>query len=181
MASQERLQKIIAASGIASRRKAEVLIMEGRVSVNGQVITRLGTQADAFNDHIKVDGKLIHPPARKHYILLNKPKGVISTAADPFGRAKVTDYVKAKERLFPVGRLDFNTEGIILLTNDGEFSKIIADAGDAFPKVYQVKSGESLRSLHCFAFVLGFGCPTVRNWLPAKSVCCAKASMHGSR
>jgi 23S rRNA pseudouridine2605 synthase len=139
MPSQERLQKIIAASGIASRRKAEVLIAEGRVTVNGQVITRLGTQADAFNDHIKVDGKLIRPPARKHYVLLNKPKGVISTAADPFGRAKVTDYVKTKERLFPVGRLDFHTEGIILLTNDGEFSKTVADAGDAFPKVYQVK------------------------------------------
>ncbi len=139
MPSHERLQKIIAASGIASRRKAEVLIEEGRVTVNGQVVTRLGTLADAVTDHIKVDGKLIRPPTRKRYVLLNKPKGVISTLADPFGRAKVTDYVKSKERLFPVGRLDFNTEGIILLTNDGEFSRIIADAGEAFPKVYQVK------------------------------------------
>lgn len=139
MPDQERLQKIIAASGIASRRKAEVLIKEGRVTVNGEVITRLGTQADALHDHIKVDGKLVRPPERKHYVLLNKPKGVLSTAADPLGRAKVTDYVKAKARLFPVGRLDCNTEGIILLTNDGAFSNAIADAGDAFPKVYQVK------------------------------------------
>ncbi len=139
MSSLERLQKIIAASGIASRRKAEVLITEGRVTVNGQVVTRLGTQADASRDHIKVDGKLIHSPARKQYVLLNKPKGVVSTAADPLGRVKVTDYVKAKGRLFPVGRLDFNTEGVILLTNDGEFSRIIADAGESFPKIYQVK------------------------------------------
>src|SRR5512135_2687764 len=139
MSSQERLQKIIAASGITSRRKAEVLIEEGRVTVNGQVVTRLGTMADAATDHIKLDGKLIRPPARKCYVLLNKPKGVISTLADPFGRAKVMDYVKRKERLYPVGRLDFNTEGIILLTNDGEFSRIVADAGEDFPKVYQVK------------------------------------------
>jgi 23S rRNA pseudouridine2605 synthase len=139
MDTEERLQKIIAAAGIASRRRAELLIEAGRVTVNGQVITTLGAKADVNRDHIKVDGKLIHPLARKVYVLLNKPKGVISTVSDPHGRIKVTDLVKVKEKLFPVGRLDYNTEGIILLTNDGEFSKIITDAGDTFPKVYQVK------------------------------------------
>ncbi len=139
METGERLQKIIAAAGIASRRKAELLIKEGRVSVNGQVVTTLGAKADLSCDHIKVDGKLIHAPARKAYVLLNKPKGVVSTVADPAGRPKVTDLVKAKGKLYPVGRLDFNTEGLILLTNDGEFARIISSAGGAFPKVYVVK------------------------------------------
>jgi 23S rRNA pseudouridine2605 synthase len=139
MDTEERLQKIIAAAGIASRRKAELLIEAGRVTVNGQVVMTLGAKADVKRDHIKVDGKLIHPHARKVYVLLNKPKGVISTVADPGGRVKVTDLVKLKEKVFPVGRLDYSTEGIILLTNDGEFSKIVTDAGDAFPKVYHVK------------------------------------------
>jgi 23S rRNA pseudouridine2605 synthase len=139
MRTKERLQKIIAAAGIASRRKAELLIAAGRVTINGKVVTRLGAQADVQQDYVKVDGKLIRPAARKHYVLLNKPKGVISTASDPLGRAKVTDYVRGTGKLFPVGRLDFNTEGIILLTNDGEFSRIVADAGDSFPKVYQLK------------------------------------------
>jgi pseudouridine synthase len=139
MPTQERLQKIIAAAGVASRRKAELLIQEGRVSVNGRVITALGTKADASQDHIKVDGKRIRPPARKVYILLNKPKGVICTREDPQSRIKVTDLVKVKERLYPVGRLDYNTQGLILLTNDGEFAKIVASAGEAFAKVYHVK------------------------------------------
>jgi 23S rRNA pseudouridine2605 synthase len=139
MDTRERLQKIIAEAGTASRRQAELLIKAGRVSVNGQVIVALGTKADANVDHIKVDGKLIRPAVRKIYILLNKPKGVISTAADPRNRLKVTDFVKAKERLYPVGRLDCNTEGLILLTNDGVFAKIVASAGAAFPKVYEVK------------------------------------------
>jgi pseudouridine synthase len=139
MESRERLQKIIAAAGIASRRKAELLIREGRVSVNGRVIATLGAKADIHQDHIKVDGKLIRPPARKTYVLLNKPKGVISTVADTQLRTKVTDLVKVKQNVFPVGRLDCNTEGLILLTNDGEFARIIAAAGTAFPKVYQVK------------------------------------------
>jgi 23S rRNA pseudouridine2605 synthase len=139
MDTGERLQKIIAAAGIVSRRKAELLIEAGRVTVNGQVVTMLGAKADVNRDHIKVDGRLIRPHARKVYVLLNKPKGVISTVSDPDGRIKVTDFVRGKEKLFPVGRLDYNTEGILLLTNDGEFSKIITDAGEAFPKVYQVK------------------------------------------
>jgi 23S rRNA pseudouridine2605 synthase len=135
----ERLQKIIAAAGIASRRKAELLIQAGRVTVNGRIINTLGAKADADADHIKVDGKLIHLHSRKLYVLLNKPKGVVCTVSDPEGRVKVTDMVRVKEKLFPVGRLDFNTEGLILLSNDGEFAKIVTDAGAALPKVYQVK------------------------------------------
>ncbi len=134
-----RLQKIIAAAGIASRRKAELLIKAGRVTVNGTVVTTLGSKADEFRDYIKVDGKLIRTPGRSVYVLLNKPRGVISTVSDPAGRVKVIDLVPVKEKLFPVGRLDYNTEGLILLTNDGEFAKTISAAGPAFPKVYQAK------------------------------------------
>jgi 23S rRNA pseudouridine2605 synthase len=139
MDSQERLQKIIAASGLASRRKAELLIQQGRVTVNGQVITKLGVKADPSRDYIKVDGKLIHGSSQRIYILLNKPREVISSIADPHGRVKVTDLVGVKAKIYPVGRLDYNTEGLILLTNDGDFSKIVTCAGKHMQKVYYVK------------------------------------------
>ena len=138
--TEERLQKIIAASGSASRRGAELLIQEGRVTVNGQVVTRLGAKADPENDSIRVDGRRIRIEAvKKVYLLLNKPKQVMSTVDDPEGRVKVTDLVPAYKRIFPVGRLDYNTEGLILLTNDGEFAGIVSSAGTRFPKVYHVK------------------------------------------
>ena len=137
---EERLQKILAAAGVASRRKAELLIQEGRVAVNGQVVKQLGARADTENDSIRVDSRRIRLNAtKKVYILLNKPKQVMSTVEDPEGRAKVTDLVPAHKRIFPVGRLDYNTEGLILLTNDGDFAKIISSAGKRFPKVYHVK------------------------------------------
>jgi 23S rRNA pseudouridine2605 synthase len=139
MDAEERLQKIIAAAGVTSRRKAEALILEGRVTVNGQVVTQLGAKADPNRDHIKVDGKLIHNDPQKIYILLNKPRQVISTVSDPQGRTKVTDLVDANKKIYPVGRLDYNTEGLILLTNDGEFSRIVTSAGKHLPKVYEVK------------------------------------------
>ena len=135
----ERLQKIISAAGIASRRKAEVLIQDGRVTVNGEVVRELGTKADPFRDHIKVDGKLIRQLPPKIYLLLNKPRNVISSVADPQGRIKVTDLVKTKERVYPVGRLDYDSEGLILLTNDGGFTRIVSSAGSRIPKVYHVK------------------------------------------
>jgi 23S rRNA pseudouridine2605 synthase len=135
----ERLQKILSTAGITSRRKAEVMIQEGRVTINGQVVTELGSKADPSRDHIKVDGKLIKKYPRKTYILLNKPRNVISTVADPQGRMKVTDLIKGSERIYPVGRLDYDSEGIILLTNDGEFSRIVSSAGTQLPKVYHVK------------------------------------------
>jgi 23S rRNA pseudouridine2605 synthase len=139
MDGEERLQKIIAAAGLASRRKAELYIQQGRVTVNGQIVTQLGAKADPSRDHIKVDGKLIHEASRKLYILLNKPRRVISSVADPQGRIKVTDLVDVKAKLYPVGRLDYNTEGLILLTNDGEFARIVSAAGEHLPKVYQAK------------------------------------------
>jgi 23S rRNA pseudouridine2605 synthase len=139
MGNEERLQKIISAAGIASRRKAEELIIQGRVTLNGSVVTELGTKADPVRDHIKVDGKPIRRFPEKVYILLNKPRQVISTVSDPQGRVKVTDLVHSKSRLYPVGRLDYNSEGLILLTNDGEFSRIVASAGGHMPKIYQVK------------------------------------------
>jgi 23S rRNA pseudouridine2605 synthase len=139
MAEGERLQKIIAGAGLASRRKAEELILQGRVSINGKKVTELGTRADPENDHIKVDGKLVHAVRRRIYILLNKPKQVVSTLSDPQGRVKVIDLVKVKERIYPVGRLDYETEGLILLTNDGNFAKIASRAGEALPKHYEVK------------------------------------------
>jgi pseudouridine synthase len=139
MESQERLQKIIAAAGVASRRKAELLIQQGHVTVNGHVVTQLGAKADPQHDHIKVDGKLIRKSFEKLYLLLNKPREVISSVSDPEGRAKVTDLVGVTSKVYPVGRLDYNTEGLILLTNDGEFSKIVTSAGKHMPKVYEVK------------------------------------------
>lgn len=139
MENLERLQKIISTAGIASRRTAEEWIRAGRVTLNGKVVTELGTRADANRDHIKVNGRLIRPAARRVYVLLNKPKGVLTTVSDPEGRMRVTDLVKVKGKLYPVGRLDYNTEGLILLTNDGEFARIVSAAGDALPKVYLAK------------------------------------------
>jgi 23S rRNA pseudouridine2605 synthase len=138
---QERLQKLIAQAGIASRRKAEELIENGEVTVNGETITELGTKANPETDHIKVGGKLINPKLEKRenvYVLLNKPKGYLSSAADPEGRKLVTDLVQGFGRIHPVGRLDFNTEGLIILTNDGEFTNRVA-ASKTVPKVYEVK------------------------------------------
>lgn len=138
---QERLQKLIAQAGIASRRAAEELIKAGEVTVNGE-IAELGAKADPETDHIKVRGRLINPKlqSQQHaYILLNKPKGVLSSVSDPEGRTLVTDLVKGHGKLHPVGRLDFNTEGLIILTNDGEFTNKVA-ASKTIPKVYQVKT-----------------------------------------
>ena len=118
----ERLQKIIAAAGIASRRKAEELITGGLVSVNGQVVTELGTKADRERDHIRVNGKLLHGPERHVYLLMNKPKGYVTTLRDPERRPTVMDLLHGVgARVYPVGRLDYASEGLLLLTNDGEF------------------------------------------------------------
>ena len=137
---QERLQKILAHAGVASRRKAEELIEQGRVSVNGHIITELGSKANPAEDVIKVDGKKLRAPQRHIYILLNKPKNVMSTSSDPEERPTVLEYIKGKikERVYPVGRLDFGSEGLLILTNDGEFTKFMTQAG-IVPKVYQVK------------------------------------------
>ena len=137
----ERLQKLIAQAGIASRRAAEELITAGEVTVNGEIVTELGTKADPEKDHIKVRGRLINAKIANRenvYVLLNKPKGYLSSAADPEGRKLVVDLVKGKGKLHPVGRLDYNTEGLIILTNDGEFTNFVASSRQ-IPKVYEVK------------------------------------------
>jgi 23S rRNA pseudouridine2605 synthase len=136
----ERLQKIISAAGITSRRAAEELIREGRVRVNGKVVTELGTKADATKDHIKVDGKLINPKQPPTYIMLNKPVGFVTTMSDPEGRRTVQDLLKGiKVRVYPVGRLDYNTEGLLLMTNDGDFAHLITHPKHEFPKTYLTK------------------------------------------
>jgi len=140
---EQRLQKLIAAAGIASRRHAEELISAGRVTVNGEVVKELGTKADPEKDHIKVNGKLINPQLRsreKIYVLLNKPKGYLSSVSDPEGRPLVTELLPPSlGKVHPVGRLDFNTEGLLLLTNDGEFTNFITAARNQVEKVYEVK------------------------------------------
>ena len=139
--SEERLQKILARAGIASRRKAEELIREGLVTVNGRV-AGLGDKADPEHDAIKVDGKRVQPASHEHrYLLLNKPKEVMSTVSDPEGRKTVMDFVPPgmRKALVPVGRLDYNTEGLLLLTDDGEFAQRIAHPRYGSTKTYEVK------------------------------------------
>ena len=136
----QRLQKIIAAAGITSRRKAEELITQGRVSVNGQTVTELGTKADLGRDHIKVDGKLLQGAERHVYLLLNKPKGYVTTVTDPERRPTVMDLIKGVgARIYPVGRLDWSSEGLLLLTNDGELASKLTHASSHVPKTYLVK------------------------------------------
>jgi 23S rRNA pseudouridine2605 synthase len=149
---QERLQKLIAAAGVASRRKAEELIQAGEVRVNGQVVTELGTKADPAVDHIKVRGKLINAKLAEQemiYLLLNKPLGFLTSKSDPEGRQLVIDLVgKYRDKVHPVGRLDVNTEGLLLLTNDGAFTQLIAHARNKVAKVYEVKvKGQPSQSL----------------------------------
>lgn len=136
----ERLQKIIAQAGLASRRKAETMIQTGRVRVNGQVVTELGSQADPRRDKIEVDGRRIQLPKAWTYVLLYKPTGVVTTAADEFQRKTVLDLVTGVDaRLFPVGRLDLDTEGVLLLTNDGQLGAGLSHPSSEIRKTYQAK------------------------------------------
>ncbi len=136
----ERLQKIIAAAGVASRRKAEELIKSGRVQVNGQPVTQLGSKADPEQDHIRVDGKLIEAPERFSYLMLNKPKGYVTTVSDPEKRPTVMDLVRqAKGRVYPVGRLDWASEGLLIMTNDGALANSLMKAASHVAKTYVVK------------------------------------------
>ncbi len=136
----ERLQKIIARAGMASRRKAEELILAGRVTVNGQVVTELGSRADALRDHVKVNGKLLRLPRQTVYLLLHKPKNCVTTTSDPEGRETVMKFLRSvRERVYPVGRLDYHSEGLLLFTNDGEFANAVLTGGHRVPKTYLVK------------------------------------------
>ncbi|WP_219836492.1 pseudouridine synthase [Paenibacillus sp. R14(2021)] len=132
----ERLQKILAQAGVASRRKCEELILSGKVQVNEETVTTLGVKADPAVDVITVNGRRIHSES-KLYLMLHKPKGVITSANDPQGRKIVADYLPGiKERVYPVGRLDYDTEGLLLLTNDGEFANLLTHPSHHVPKTY---------------------------------------------
>src|SRR6201987_3613117 len=136
----ERLQKIIAAAGVASRRKAEELIASGHVQVNGTVVTELGTKADPETDHVRVNGKLLHGGQRHVYLLLNKPKGYVTTVSDPEKRPTVMDLIRGvKGRVYPIGRLDYASEGLLLLTNDGELANRLMKTASHVAKTYLVK------------------------------------------
>jgi 23S rRNA pseudouridine2605 synthase len=136
----ERLQKILAKAGVASRRKAEEMIEQGRVQLNGKVVTELGTKADMGRDHIRVDGKLLQGAERLRYFVLNKPKGFVTTVKDPEGRPTVMQFFdKMKERLYPVGRLDYMSEGLLVVTNDGELANRLTKAASGVEKTYLVK------------------------------------------
>ena len=142
----DRLQKILAQAGIASRRKAEEIILEGRVQVNGTVVKTLGTRHDAARDHIRVDGKLLKGPEEQRYYMLNKPRGYVTTLADPQKRPTVMQLMTQKHgphgdqvRLYPIGRLDYLSEGLLLMTNDGELANSLSKASAGVEKTYLVK------------------------------------------
>lgn len=171
----ERLQKIIAAAGIASRRKAEELITSGQVSVNGETVSELGAKADADRDQIRVAGRLLRQPEHRIHLLLNKPRGYVSTVADPQHRPTVIDLVRGVGgRLYPVGRLDYNSEGLLLMTNDGDFAQRMTHASFHIPKTYLVKvsgrpSEEKIARLRAGILIGGEKLPGRRASKPVKT------------
>lgn len=148
-----RLQKMIADAGVASRRKAEELIVAGRVTVNGRVVRELGTKVDPARDHVKVDGRHLKPVPPQTFLVLNKPKGYVSSLSDPEGRPTITNLLHGVTlRVFPVGRLDFDSEGLLLLTNDGQMAQALLHPRYHVPKTYLIKvkgmlSDEKIASL----------------------------------
>ena len=143
--AEERLQKILSQAGVASRRHSEQLIVEGRVTVNGAIVSELGSKADLGRDHIKVDGRLLRPPRRMVYIAMNKPDSSVTTVSDPQGRDTVMDLLRGvKERVYPVGRLDYHSEGLLLFTNDGELANAVMSAATHLQKTYLVKANGTL-------------------------------------
>jgi pseudouridine synthase len=149
----ERLQKVMAHAGVASRRHSEELILAGRVKVNGQVVSTLGTRVDPSRDRVEVDEEPIGEHALPVYIVLNKPTGVVTTLHDPQGRRKVTDLLEdVRTRVYPVGRLDYDTEGLLLLTNDGELAHALMHPAHEVPKTYVARvkgipDGSALKAL----------------------------------
>jgi pseudouridine synthase len=150
---QQRLQKILSQAGIASRRASERFILDGRVSVNGATIRELGTKADAETDDIRVDGRRVRSAERKRYLLLHKPAGYVSTRSDPQRRPTVIDLLSGvREYVYPVGRLDYDTEGLLLLTNDGDLAATLTHPRHGVPRTYRarvvgVPDDEALRQL----------------------------------
>jgi 23S rRNA pseudouridine2605 synthase/16S rRNA pseudouridine516 synthase len=151
--STDRLQKVLAAAGVASRRASEILIAQGRVTVNGQTVTELGSRVDPEIDRITVDGEPIQSDVNKRYVMLNKPTGVVSSLADDRGRRDLRDFVSGyDERLFNVGRLDFETSGLLILTNDGDAAHVLAHPSFEVAKTYLAKvsglvKGSTLRAM----------------------------------
>lgn len=149
----DRLQKVLAAAGVASRRASEILIAQGRVTVNGETVTELGTRVDPEVDRITVDGEPIQVDVSKRYVMLNKPTGVVSSLADDRGRRDLREFVAGyEERLFNVGRLDFDTSGLLILTNDGDAAHVLAHPSFEVSKTYLVKvsglvKGSTLRQM----------------------------------
>ena len=140
-----RLQKYLAECGVASRRAAEKLIQDGAVSVNGVVVTELGTKVDEYADSVAVNGKPVRPEAEKHYIAYNKPIGEVTTVSDPEGRATVMDKFRDYPvRLFPIGRLDYDSEGLLLLTNDGDLMNRLLHPSREVDKVYLVRASNQV-------------------------------------
>ncbi|MGH9639306.1 MAG: pseudouridine synthase [Bryobacteraceae bacterium] len=142
---EERLQKILSRAGVASRRKAEELIVAGRVSVNGKTVTELGSKADPAVDRVKIDGRVLREPEHHTYIAFHKPKNCVTTASDPEGRQTVMAFFKGmRERIYPVGRLDYASEGLLLLTNDGDFANLLMSPASHIQKTYLVKANGAL-------------------------------------
>jgi 23S rRNA pseudouridine2605 synthase len=137
---QQRLQKIISQAGVTSRRKAEEFILQGRVEVNGKVVRTLGAKADPEKDHVKLDGRLLHSGQPKIYLMLNKPKGYVTTLSDPERRSTVMELLKGvRQRVYPIGRLDYDAEGLLLFTNDGEMAEHLMHPRYEIPRTYLVK------------------------------------------
>jgi len=135
----ERLQKILSQAGVASRRASEQLMLEGRVTVNGTTVRELGTKADAAVDDIRVDGRRVKVPERHRYVLLNKPRGYVTTRSDPHKRPTVIDLIGSREYIYPVGRLDFDSEGLLLLTNDGDLAAHLTHPSHGINRVYEAR------------------------------------------
>jgi len=153
---EERLQKIIARCGVASRRAAETMIIQGRTSINGVTVKVLGVKADSCKDEIRIDGKLIAPEETKVYLMLNKPRGYVTSLKDPQKRPIVSDLLAGiTERVFPIGRLDYDSEGMLLLTNDGQLAQRLAHPRYRIPKTYRVKIDGRLSSGDIRAIVQG--------------------------
>jgi pseudouridine synthase len=135
----DRLQKILSQAGVASRRASEQLMLDGRVTVNGQTVRELGTKADPAADDIRVDGRRIRVPERRLYFLLNKPRGYVTTRSDPQNRPTVLDLVNVRDYVYPVGRLDFDSEGLLLLTNDGDLASHLTHPSHGVNRVYEAQ------------------------------------------
>lgn len=169
----ERLQKVIAASGVASRRKAEELILAGKVKVNGELCRELGTKVSG-DDVIMVNGEILSKEDKVYY-LLNKPRGVVSTASDDLNRKTIVDYIDTDKRIYPVGRLDYDTTGLILLTNDGELANLLMHPTNGVEKTYVAKlnkviTSEDIRKLKNGVEIDGIKCIPTRVKLRSKDV-----------